>query len=344
MRDVMPTCLGIVVIGRNEGQRLEVCLRSLRSELPIVYVDSGSSDGSPEFARAHCSAVVQLDMTRPFTAARARNAGFAKLVELAPQLEFVQFVDGDCEVHPNWLSSGVAAMRSDSRMSVVCGRLRERHPDRSIYNRMCDIGWDYPLGVIDSCGGIAMYRAAAFSAAGGFNETLIAGEEFELCLRLRNAGGQIVRIDSEMAWHDVDITSIRQWWRRTVRSGFGAAEGCCLYSGAHSKSFRLRTMRAVFWGGIVPLVLVAAIALGAAVPLLWVAPLAVVAAWCLNWLRLAFRERARGRDWRTSVLLGFFAMFGKVAELRGVLEYWSRRLRGSTAAVIEYRTVPTPKS
>jgi glycosyltransferase involved in cell wall biosynthesis len=340
----MSTGVGIVVIGRNEGERLVRCLSSVRRQAAVVYVDSGSTDGSLARAASLDAVSVSLDMTRPFTAARARNVGFAKLAELAPQLEFVQFVDGDCEVHPNWLSSGVAAMRSDSRMSVVCGRLRERHPDRSIYNRMCDIGWDYPVGVIESCGGIAMYRAAAFSAAGGFNETLIAGEEFELCLRLRTAGGQIVRIDSEMAWHDVDITSIRQWWRRTVRSGFGAAEGCCLYSGAHSKSFRLRTMRAVFWGGMVPLALLIAVALGAAVPLLWFAPLAVVAAWCLNWLRLASREHARGRDWRTSTLLGFFAMFGKVAELRGVLEYWSRRLRGSTATVIEYRTVPTTKS
>ncbi|MCX5688632.1 MAG: glycosyltransferase [Planctomycetota bacterium] len=339
----MSTSVGIVVIGRNEGQRLVRCLASLGDHAPVVYVDSGSTDGSVARATSLHAVIVNLDMSRPFTAARARNAGLARLIELAPEVEFVQFVDGDCEIHPCWLAVGTEALRSDSRMAVICGRLRERHPERTIFNRMCDIGWDYPIGEIDSCGGVALYRTEAIGAAGGFSETLIAGEEFELCLRIRDAGGRIVRIDSEMAWHDVDMTSVRQWWRRTVRSGYGAAEGCCLYRPQAGRSFRLRTLRAIFWGGFIPAALLVSVALGVLYPSMMFASLAVLVAWCLNWLRLGTRERMRGRDWPTSISLAFFAMFGKVAEFRGILEYWSRRLLGRKAAVIEYRDVAAPK-
>ena len=91
--------VGVVVIGRNEGPRLERCLASLiGAAQKIVYVDSGSTDGSVQMARRLGVEVVELDMTMPFTAARARNEGFARLQHVLPSMRHVQFVDGDCEV------------------------------------------------------------------------------------------------------------------------------------------------------------------------------------------------------------------------------------------------------
>src|SRR5579872_4333993 len=93
--------LGVVVIGRNEGERLRRCLGSLLdSTRSIVYVDSGSSDGSVAMSRSLGVEVVDLDMRTAFTAARARNEGFWHLVRVRPDLEYVFFVDGDCEVLP----------------------------------------------------------------------------------------------------------------------------------------------------------------------------------------------------------------------------------------------------
>ena len=83
-----------VVIGRNEGARLVASLASLGGVGRVVYVDSGSTDNSLQAARVHGAQVVALDMSRPFTAARARNAGTAALDDPAPA--FVQFLDGDC--------------------------------------------------------------------------------------------------------------------------------------------------------------------------------------------------------------------------------------------------------
>src|SRR3990170_3982962 len=95
----MTSRLGIVAIGRNEGERLRACLRSVVGDnRVVVYVDSGSTDGSVEMARSMGAEVVELDLATPFTAARARNEGFHRLEQLNPNVAFVQFVDGDCEV------------------------------------------------------------------------------------------------------------------------------------------------------------------------------------------------------------------------------------------------------
>ena len=218
--------LGIVAIGRNEGQRLINCLNSIRAEakVPTVYVDSGSTDRSSEAAAGLGVTVVNLDMARPFTAARARNEGYAALLKLQPNTRFVQFIDGDCELVSGWLETALEFFAQRSDVAVVCGRRRERHPETSIYNRLCDVEWDTPIGEATACGGDAMIRAEALQAARGYRNELIAGEEPEFCLRLRKLGWKIWRLDAEMTRHDAAMTRFAQWWRRTVRSGYAYAE------------------------------------------------------------------------------------------------------------------------
>src|SRR4051794_36864206 len=92
---------GAVVIGRNEGQRLRLCLRSISiASNRFVYVDSGSTDGSAQWARDQNVHVI--DLNRPFTAARARNIGFTRLLDANPNVLYVQFVDADCELNAEW--------------------------------------------------------------------------------------------------------------------------------------------------------------------------------------------------------------------------------------------------
>jgi glycosyltransferase involved in cell wall biosynthesis len=72
--------VGIVAIGRNEGERLRKCLQSvIECAALVVYVDSGSTDNSVAMARGIGSDVIELDMRVPFTAARARNIGFEQM-------------------------------------------------------------------------------------------------------------------------------------------------------------------------------------------------------------------------------------------------------------------------
>jgi GT2 family glycosyltransferase len=309
-----------VVIGRNEGARLVACLASLRGQVRrVVYVDSGSTDGSVAAARAAGAEVVALDMGRPFTAARARNAGLARLEGAA----FVQLVDGDCEVRPGWVAAGLAAFAAHPRAVVVCGRRRERYPQASLWNRLCDREWDTPVGEATACGGDALMRLAAVRAVGGYREDLIAGEEPELCLRLRRAGGQVWRIDAEMTLHDAAMTSWRQWWRRTRRAGHAFAEGAALHGAGPERHWVTETRRAVLWGAGVP---------GAAVLaglLVHPAGFALLLAWPVQVLRLW----ARWGDLPAALA----SVAGKVAEAQGVLGFRADRLRGRRRGLIEYK-------
>src|SRR5215475_8624990 len=171
---------GAVAIGRNEGTRLKRCLEPLCGVAgATVYVDSGSNDGSAQLARKYGAEVVQLDASRPFTAARARNAGFRRLQQIAPDLLYVQFVDGDCELVGGWPERALSFLAANADVAAVFGRRRERYPERSVYNWMCDREWNVPIGEARVCGGDLMIRANAIEAVGGYRDDLIAGEEPE---------------------------------------------------------------------------------------------------------------------------------------------------------------------
>jgi GT2 family glycosyltransferase len=313
--------LGAVIIGRNEGERLVACLASFPDDVrPLVYVDSGSTDGSVAAAEAAGAIVVELDRTVPFTAARARNAGFDRLMtQDAPA--FVQFVDGDCTLQPGWLPAAQKFLAETPKVAVVCGRRRERHPEASIWNRLCDAEWDTPVGKAKACGGDALMRTDAVRQVGGYDPTLIAGEEPELCVRLRKAGWEIWRIGEEMTLHDAAMHRMGQWWKRTRRAGYAFAAGAAMHGGAPEFHWVAETRRAVLWGLVLPL--------AGLVGLLftpWAA--LILAALPLQVLRLSRKlgvERA------------LFLTLGKVPEALGVVQYHLDRLRHRRAALIEYK-------
>lgn len=316
--------VGAVIIGRNEGDRLRACLLSvLPSVRRAVYVDSGSTDGSVEMAKTMGADVLALDMGMPFTAARARNAGYRRLLNLHPEIRFVQFIDGDCEVVAGWMDTALQHIQAHPDRAAVCGRRRERYPDQSIYNRMCDLEWDTPVGDVLSCGGDALFRSEALIQVSGFRDSLIAGEEPELCLRLRRAGWRIHRVDHEMTRHDAAITRWTQWWRRTVRGGHAFAEGTWLHGASPERHWVRHTARAVTWGILLPSLIVLC---GLFVDSRgWL----VALLYPLQWLRLAIRDR--------SPQMAFFSVLGKFAEAQGVLKFGFSKLLGRTGRLIEYK-------
>ena len=318
--------LGVVVIGRNEGERFVRCLASLSGRADrIVYVDSGSTDDSVDHARSAGATVVELDLSRPFTAARARNAGLSALLDVAPTT-YVQFVDGDCEMQSGWLETAEAYLSANPEYGITCGRLRERFPEKSLYNRVCDAEWATSVGEMDRCGGIFMARVAPLRDLGGFNEALIAGEEPELCLRLRRKGSRIWRLDQEMAWHDAAMTRFSEWWRRTTRAGHTYAEGAMMY-GRGPERYNVRSaLRAGFWGAALPIfLLLAAI----------VTPLALLGfgLYPLRTVRLALRFGGDEFAWKLACL----NTIGKFAEALGMARYIWRRLAMKPAEIIEYK-------
>ena len=333
--------VGAVAIGRNEGERLVRCLDALvAAGLPAVYVDSGSTDESREVAEERGVEVVELDLSKPFTAARARNAGAARLAECHPDVELVQFVDGDCELEPGWIETAVRALDTDAGVVVVCGRRRERFPDATPYNRLCDMEWDTPIGEAEACGGDALYRRAAFDAVGGFDETLIAGEEPELCHRLRLAGGRITRLDAPMTLHDADVHRFSQWWRRTLRSGFAAAEAWAKH-GADGERHMVAIAKSALTSAVaVPLAgLAGFLALRAAgLPLAsWLAPAAVLVLWARLVSRVRTHRIERGDPAEAAGLYARYTFLGKFAETLGIAKYAWGRLVGRRSRLIEYK-------
>jgi GT2 family glycosyltransferase len=319
---------GAVAIGRNEGTRLRRCLKSLSAAAIVVYIDSGSSDGSAQWARDYGAEVIVLDMDIPFTAARARNAGLRRLRQVAPSLAYVQFVDGDCELNRGWPEDALSFLDAHADVGAACGRLRECHPDRSIYNWLCDQEWDGPAGEVRACGGIAMMRVSAIEAVGGYRDDLIAGEEPELCVRLRAAGWRIWRVSSEMALHDAAMTRFYQWWQRALRGGYAFAQGAYLHGGPPERHRVWESRRAWLWGIWLPLAcLVSGLTLG---PLGWTAWMI----YPLQILRQTLRNRGRLRD---RALLALFQVLARFPEGVGQIKFMRDRLLGCRTRLIEYK-------
>lgn len=328
--------IGVVVIGRNEGERLVRCLKSLLAQLPagmpVVYVDSGSTDGSVEMAQSLGVQTIGLDLSIPFTMARGRNTGFRYLTEQFPQIEYVQFVDGDCELLPNWIDSALAAIQQESSLAVVCGRRRERFPEASPYNKLADMEWNTPVGDAKACGGDALMRVKAIQAVNGYNESLIAGEEPEMCVRLRQQGWKIRRIDADMTLHDAAMLKFGQWWKRTVRGGWAMAAGAALHGQSPERYQVKETTSRWIWGLAVP-----GLALGLAG---WTSGLSLL---LLLGYGLQFRKVYRYRQQfddppADARLYAWFCVLGKFPEMIGQAQYWLTRWRGQQATLIEYKT------
>jgi len=326
--------IGLVVIGRNEGLRLRQCLNSALGKVAnIVYVDSNSTDGSVEMARSLSVDVVELDLSIPFTAARARNEGFTRLLQVNPQIQYIQFVDGDCEIREGWLERAVEEMETKPEVAAVGGRLRERFPEQSIYNQLMDIEWDTPVGEAKYSGGVSMMRVVALKQVGGFNPTLIAGEEPELCVRLRQKGWKIYRIDAEMGLHDAAMTKFNQWWKRNIRGGHAYAEGAWLHGKSPEKHWVKESRSIWLWGLIVPV-----LALIMAFPTHgW--SLLLFTAYPLITYRVFSSLKQQGRSSKEAFFYALSCVVGKVPQVQGQLKFHLSRLLGQKSKLIEYKTV-----
>jgi hypothetical protein len=278
------------------------------------------------------ASVVELDTSVPFTAARARNTGFARLVEIAPEIEAVQFIDGDCEVVEGWLNHGILSLQRTPLVGVVSGRRREQNPQASIYNRLINMEWgDQPVGEVEECHGDAMMRRRAFEQVNGFNPTLIAGEEPDLCMRMRERGWKILKLDVDMTRHDAAMTRFSQFWKRTRRAGHAYAEQAFLNQGNSVRNV-LRPMGSiVFWGLAMP----ASAIFGA--PLTAGASVGLLGMYALLGGRVFRHQRRRGYDREDAAIYATFVVFGKFPQAIGAIEFMWNRVRKKHSVLIEYK-------
>jgi len=323
--------IAAVIIGRNEGERFRRCLASLPASITrVIYVDSGSTDGSIEAAQTAGATVIRLDDSQIFTAARARNAGLEALRQ-DPRPDFVQFLDGDCALQPGWIDAGRIFLERHPDVAVVCGRRRERYPDATLYNSLCDREWSTPIGLSKACGGDALMRRSALDQVGGYNSLLIAGEEPEMCVRLRAAGWTIWRIDAEMTLHDIAMTRFSQFWKRARRAGHAFAEGAALHGAPPERHAVPQRNRALLWGAALPIAIaVLTLAIG------WHA-LALLLVYPVQAARLAWRDRNIAGGWRRAFGHATLLTVAKFAEAAGACQYYGQRFLRRSATPILYK-------
>lgn len=332
--------LGVVVIGKNEGEKLRLSLQSvLGLGYPVVYADSDSSDGSVMLADGFGVTVVQLDPSRPMNAARGRKEGCLRLLHDHPEVEFVLFLDGDCVLDKAFVPAAIKVMQSRPEVAVVCGCRSELHPEASVFNRIANLEWNTPVGERDSCGGDALYRVDVYKQAGGFDESVLAGEEPELCGRINRLGCKILRLDVAMSWHDMGMTRLSQWWRRGLRSGYGALDVRVRFGLPY---FNRQLASAWTWGLGWPLLSTGFAALvafrGGLAASFWIALLAC-SLLLLQVLRVARMGHERGLKRGDALVYGALMMLNKWASLAGQSKWVFERAqrRDSPASVSDFQ-------
>lgn len=331
------SCVGIVAIGRNEGERLVTCINSLSQYIDqgisVIYVDSGSTDNSCTFARSQNIEVVSLDSSLPFTAARARNAGFERLIEVCPEVEYIQFIDGDCEIVSGWIEAACEELDRNSLVVAVCGWRRERYPDASAFNRICDVEWHMGnLGETSNFGGDVMIRTKSLKAVGGYNPKVIAAEDDELSVRLRQSSGLILRIDRDSTIHDANMHTIGQWWQRAKRCGYAYALVHSLHGSPPECKFSKEVRRTWLWGMLVPLgaLGLALLTKGLSLVLFLRYPLSV--------LRVVLTTWRRGFTVKDSIPWGISCGFSVFPETLGLIKFYRDEWLSKEVKIIEYKS------
>ncbi len=327
--------VSIVVIGRNEGSRLRRCLESIAQishpgfEFEVIYVDSGSTDDSIALAQELGARTIALQPERP-SAALGRNAGWR-----AARGATILFLDGDTILDPDFVVKSLPDL-AGPKVAVVWGHRREIHPEQSIYNRVLDLDWIYAPGFTLYCGGDALFRQSTLAQTGGFDETLIAGEEPELCRRIAALGQLILHVDRPMTGHDLAITRWQQYWKRSTRAGHAYAE----------VSERLRLSGETFWEGEAKrnrnraLTLVG---LALAGPILSIVfhrfwpTIAVLLFFALIALRSAWKSRWKSNDAYTLLLYGIHSHLQQIPIYWGQLQYRRSRRKGKRVGLLEYK-------
>jgi GT2 family glycosyltransferase len=334
IKDVNRGLLGFVLIGRNEGERLIASLQAIHTlcpESPVIYVDSGSTDSSVTEALRLGFGVVELDLSTPFTAARARNAGYRQLLSEHFQINYVQFLDGDCELQPGWVEAAINKLKSDPAIGIVSGRRAEKNVDASIFNKLMDIEWDTPIGEARAVPGDMCVKVGLLRLINGFTENIIAAEDDDFCIRARAAGYKVYRLEDMMSLHDANIMALSQWYRRSKRGGHGYANIHHLHGGAPEYYFRQNLRSTLLWGGLFPATTIASLTIN---PLL---AGILCSGYLLFIVKTIVKLVRKGHPLRVALAYGVLIYTGKIPEFFGVILYWKNRMFTGKHELIEYK-------
>lgn len=329
--------LSVVIIGRNEGERLIRCIRSVRTmsnfssdNTEIIYVDSDSTDNSPAQAKALGAKVLTVHPERP-AAAIGRNAGWK-----AAKAPYILFLDGDTILDPDFVTAALQQFKQHPQAAIVWGHRRELYPEKSWYQRVLDLDWVYPPGLAEFCGGDALMRRDVLAEIDGYNPQLIAGEEPEMCQRIRAKGYEIWHIDHAMTLHDLAITRWSQYWRRAVRAGHAYAEVSNLLKNTETPLWERDAKRNL----MLAIILISVAIFGLAGSLFFSSMLPFLLSlgfFTAISIRTAWKCRWKSTDIMSLILYGVHSHFQQIPIAFGQLSYYYLRWQGKRRGLIEYK-------
>jgi hypothetical protein len=149
-----------------------------------------------------------------------------------------------------------------------------------------------------------------------------------MCVRLHADGWRIWRLDADMAFHDAAITRFRQWWRRSMRTGYAFAQGAYLHGARPERHGVWESRRAWLWGIWLPLAFFAiGLAFGAWGWIVWLI-------YPLQMLRQATRNSGPPKQ---RILLALFQTLSRFPEAFGQVKFLRDRLGGRQSRLIEYK-------
>jgi len=200
--------VSFVIPVRNDTLRLQRCLSSIvsngypRALTEIIVVDNDSTDGSAKAARDYGAIVIRASDTS-MAALRNRGARAALGGILA-------FADSDHQIDRNWIETAVGVLAAADVAATGAAPLTQPSPNwvqqqydglRSRPAACEDVTW---LG----SGNLAIKRAV-FERVGGFDASLTACEDVDLCNRIGQAGFRIVADPRLRSTHFGDPQTLR---------------------------------------------------------------------------------------------------------------------------------------
>ncbi len=306
--------LSFVVIGYNEGKHIRGCLESVRAiTLPgarfeVIYVDGGSKDNSLEEAR-RVDGVRILGGEKRRRAAENRNLGAAHA-----RGKYIQFIDGDMYLDPDWPALAMAFLDLHLDVGGVSGMLEEANT--SYVFRVLQIDWNPVEGEVDAFGGAAMYRRDVFEQAGRFPEDVSTGEDPLLCWRIRNlTAHKVWYLHKRMAKHDLGFRGLRDYWKRSTTTGRAYIEIATRCWDSKDPMWKPNVIRNFVWAGFY-VVLLLAIALSP--PIVGITLLGVIA---LVLARLTFKTWRRGHPLSVSIGYALHCYLAKIPLAWGQLKW-----------------------
>ena len=210
--------LSFIVIGRNEGWKLNKCLTSIfetieynKLDAEVIYVDTKSTDGSIELAKTFQKVKVFL-ITGECNAAIARNIGAKE-----SRGDILFFIDGDMEINKKFLP--FAIINNQLKYDCVTGHLDDYLYDYNdnflgVKNRTYTKLIPTKEQVLKTNGGIFLIKKTAWKTVGGMRTKYKVNEDIDLTMRLAKKGIKTIRLPLFIAKHyTVDYRNEKRMWQ-----------------------------------------------------------------------------------------------------------------------------------